>query len=52
MPNSKSSEFGGDPGQPFPEAPLSPSDLLRIQHQTDPMSETEGTVAAGDRVAS
>lgn len=52
MPSSKSSEFGGDAGQPFPEDPdLKPYDLLRMQHQSDPMDETSGTSAAGDRVA-
>lgn len=52
MPTKKSSEFGGDPGQPFPEDDLKPADLLRIQHQSDPMDETSGTIAAGDRAAS
>lgn len=47
MPDAKSSEFGGDPGQPIPGAPPKIYEVLREMHRADPMDPEAGTTAAG-----
>jgi hypothetical protein len=50
MPGPKSSEFGGDPGQPFPEAGLGQEDMLRIMYQSDAMDPSAAAGVVSDRV--